>query len=54
MNTYNYIFWHNTYEDLWYAIPRDQQLLFFNGRRKEVKGFLSNKSIDLLTSKINK
>ena len=41
MNTYDYIFWHNPYEDLWYAIPRDQQLDFFNGNRDNAKGIWS-------------
>lgn len=53
MNTYDYIFWHNPYENLWYAIPREQQLDFFNGNRKKATGVLSNKSINALTNKIN-
>ena len=35
MNLYNYVFWYNPYEDLWYAIDRDTQLAFFNGRREK-------------------
>jgi hypothetical protein len=53
METYNYIFWHNPYQDLWYAIPRDGYLEFFNGNREKVKGVLSNKSINSLTWAIN-
>jgi hypothetical protein len=53
MNTYDYIFWYNPYEDLWYAIPREEQLYFFNGNRAKAKGVLSNKSINYLTIKIN-
>ena len=53
MNTYDYIFWHNPYEDLWYAIPRDQQLIFFNGNRKEAKGVWSDKKIGKLIKKVN-
>lgn len=53
METYNYIFWHNQYQDLWYAIPRDGYLEFFNGNREKVKGVLSNKSINSLTLAIN-
>ena len=53
METYNYIFLHNPYQDLWYAIPRDGYLEFFNGNREKVKGVLSNKSINSLTLAIN-
>jgi hypothetical protein len=35
MNLYNFIFWFNPHEDLWYAIDRDTQLWFFNGDRKK-------------------
>lgn len=34
LNLYNFIFWFNPHEDLWYAIDRDTQLSFFNGNRK--------------------
>lgn len=30
---YDYIFWYNPYEDLWYAITTDTQLDFFRGNR---------------------
>jgi hypothetical protein len=53
MNTYNYIFWHNPYENLWYAIPREEQLYFFNGNRAKAKGVWSDKKIDKLIKKVN-
>jgi len=34
---YNYIFWFNHHEKLWYAINRDEQLEFFNGNRNKTK-----------------
>ena len=40
-NLYNYIFWYNPYEDLWYAIDRDTLLWFFNGDRKKAKFYKS-------------
>lgn len=30
---YNYIFWYNPFEELWYAIHRESELQFFNGHR---------------------
>jgi hypothetical protein len=33
-NLYDYLFWYNPYESLWYAITRDTQLEFFNGKRE--------------------
>ena len=53
METYNYIFWNNSFQDLWYAIPRERYLEFFNGNREKVEGVLSNKSIDKLVQTIN-
>jgi hypothetical protein len=55
-NTFNYIFWHNSLETnpTWYAIPREEYLLFFNGKRKETKGVLSDKDINQLIKKIDK
>jgi hypothetical protein len=53
MNTYNYIFWHNPYENLWYVIPREEQLYFFNGNREKAKGVLSDKDINNLVKQIN-
>jgi hypothetical protein len=50
---YNYIFWFNHHEDLWYAISRDEQLAFFNGNRQNTKHFKS-KNITTLTEILNK
>jgi hypothetical protein len=54
MNLYNYIFWYNEYESLWYAVPRDSQILFFNGKRNELKNVLSHKDINVLIRKVNR
>jgi len=43
--TYNYIFWNNQFEEIWYAIPRDQYLTFFNGNRDKAKGVVKSKNI---------
>lgn len=51
-NLYDYIFWHNHHEDLWYAITRDTQLQFFNGHKDDSVYFKSKKVetlIELLT-----
>jgi hypothetical protein len=32
---YDYVFWYNPYEELWYSIKSDTQLNFFNGNRKK-------------------
>ena len=32
---YNYIFWFNAHEGLWYAIDRNTQIDFFNGNREQ-------------------
>lgn len=50
---YDYIFWHNSLEEVWYAIPRDEYLLFFNGSRNKTQGVLKSKSIDTLIYIIN-
>ena len=50
---YNYIFWFNHHEGLWYAVDRDEQLKFFNGNRKETKHYKS-KDINTLTEILNK
>ena len=34
-NLYNFIFWFNPHEKLWYAITRETQLAFFNGNRQD-------------------
>lgn len=43
--TYNYIFWHNHHEGLWFAIPKESYLTFFNGNRHTLTDILSNKDI---------
>ena len=45
---YNYIFWYNHYEELWYAIDRDSQLEFFNGNREKAKYLKSNQHSTLV------
>jgi hypothetical protein len=50
---YNYIFWFNHHEDMWYAISRDEQLAFFNGNRKDTNHFKS-RDINTLTELLNK
>ena len=35
MELYNYLFWYNDYDKVWYGIHRDTQILFFNGNRKD-------------------
>jgi len=32
---YDWFFWKNYHEDLWYAIHRDTLLFFMSGRREE-------------------
>lgn len=54
-NNYGYIFWNNTHENVWYAIPTSETLPFFNGDRKKIKGVLTASTIDqLLTTIKNK
>lgn len=51
-NTYDYIFWHNYLNGLWYAIPRDNYLKFFgSGIEDDV---LKSKDINVLVELINK
>jgi hypothetical protein len=39
---YDYIFWYNHHEEIWYAIERDTQLDFFRGNRENSKYYKSN------------
>lgn len=51
-NLYNYIFWYNPYEKLWYAIRRDTELQFFNGSRDKsifFKSKVHSTLVDILT-----
>ena len=45
---YDYIFWYNHYEELWYAIHRDNQLDFFGGKKDETPHLKSNKQSTLV------
>jgi hypothetical protein len=51
---YGYVFWNNTYENIWYAIPTTETLPFFNGNRKKIKGVLTASTIDQLLTTIKK
>jgi hypothetical protein len=46
-NLYQFIFWYNPYEDLWYAIDRNTQLDFFNGNR-DASVYFKSKEIKTL------
>ena len=48
---YNYVFWYNEYEEIWYAIHRNTQIDFFSGNRKKAI-YESDKSIENLFKKI--
>lgn len=45
---YNYVFWFNSYEDMWYAVPRDQYTNFFSGHL-EYTGVIKSPKMDTLT-----
>ena len=47
IHLYNYVFWHNHYEDLWYAIPKDQYTNFFSGHLP-YEGVLKSTKIETL------
>ena len=47
-NLYNYIFWYNHHEEVWYAIHRDTQLEFFNGSRDKANYIKSNQHSTLV------
>lgn len=48
-NLYNYIFWFNSHENLWYAIDRDTQLNFFSGYRNKSKYYKSKEHSTLVS-----
>jgi len=52
MEIYNYVFHYNPHTELWYAIPRDTYLLYWNN--KDADGVLKSKSIDTLIDIISK
>ena len=43
MGLYNYIFWQNAYEGIWYAIPRDEQQVFFGVNKDNAKNVYKSK-----------
>ena len=47
-NSYNFIFWYNPYEKIWYAITRDSQLEFFNGKRENSTFYKSSQVATLV------
>lgn len=49
MNLYDYVFWYNPYEEIWYAIDRDTQLAFFNGHRQKSKYYKSKEHSTLVS-----
>jgi hypothetical protein len=54
-NLYGYGFWFNTYESIWYAIPRDKWTLFFTGKedKHKIEGVYMSSEIDTLIAVIN-
>lgn len=50
---YSYVFWHNYLTGMWYAIPTDEYLLFFNGNQEKTSGVIKSKNIDTLIYIIN-
>ncbi len=50
---YNYVFWYNHHEGVWYAIDRDTQLAFFNGDRK-ISHYYKSKDVNTLIELLNK
>jgi hypothetical protein len=50
---YGYIFWHNYLTEMWYAIPKDEYLLFFSGDKENTNGVLASKNINTLIYLIN-
>ena len=52
-NLYNYIFWFNCYEEVWYAIDKNYQSDFFNGKREKLN-FHKSENINTLIEIINK
>lgn len=50
---YDYLFHYNSYEELWYAIPRDQVNMYFTDKEKTI-GVIHNKDIRLLIEYLHK
>ena len=51
-NLYSYVFWYNSYVELWYAIPTLNYTEFFSGK-KDIEGVVSSNKIDTLISIIS-
>ncbi len=52
-NLYDYVFWYNHYDSLWYAISRDTLIDFFGGN-KDKSRFLKSKQHSTLVEIICK
>jgi hypothetical protein len=48
MELYNYFFWFNAYDGIWYAIPRDETQTFFGVDVNKAKGVYKSKNINTL------
>jgi hypothetical protein len=51
---YNYIFHYNHYEELWYAIPRDQYLQYWNDPKATGIRMFTESNFKELLKKITK
>lgn len=49
---YNYLFWYNEYQELWYAIPHEKYVDFFSGKRNKIKGLKKNADIKKLINSL--
>lgn len=54
MGLYNYIFWYNEYNQTWYAIPREEQQIFFGVDINQAKGVIKSKNINTLIKVVEK
>jgi hypothetical protein len=50
---YDYVLWNNTYEKIWYAIPRSSYARFFSGKEDymSIEGVKKSSSIEDLIKK---
>lgn len=51
LDLYGHLFWYNGYEELWYAIPRDEVGIFFSGY-VDRSSFLSAEKMERLISNV--
>jgi len=51
-NLYNYVFWYNSYQELWYAIETTKYTEFMSGHLRDENTLTSNK-IETLIELIN-